>query len=282
MTLEKRLSAGTAAAGIGSAIRFSTDNDAGTSIVIGNIKATATDVSAGSFKGEMVFATRETSGSGGIKDHVRITNEGKVGVGNTLATPTAQLHVVSTNANTTFIAKTTGMPTNIMELRDSTDNIVFRVEEDGDVFADGVYSVGADLAEMFPVIGDKVDYEPGDVLVIDHNVGAAVALSSEPYSTRVAGIYSTKPGFLGRLSVVGSGGESEESYIPVALVGIVPCKVSAENGPIQPGDLLVTSSIPGHAMKCSDPFGAPGAIIGKAWEAWPSGTDVIQVLVTLR
>ena len=65
----------------------------------------------------MVFATRETSGSGGIKDHVRITNEGKVGVGNTLATPTAQLHVVSTNSATTFLAKTVGTPSNMIELQ---------------------------------------------------------------------------------------------------------------------------------------------------------------------
>jgi hypothetical protein len=32
--------------------------------------------------------------------------------------------------------------------------------------------------------------------------------------------------------------------VPLAAGGIVPCKVSAENGPIQPGDLLVTSSTP--------------------------------------
>jgi len=36
--------------------------------------------------------------------------------------------------------------------------------------------------------------------------------------------------------------------IPLAIVGIVPCKVVAENGPIVPGDLLVMSSTPGYAM----------------------------------
>ncbi len=40
--------------------------------------------------------------------------------------------------------------------------------------------------------------------------------------------------------------------IPLAIVGIVPCKVSAENGPIEVGDLLVTSATPAHAMKGTD------------------------------
>ena len=38
-----------------------------------------------------------------------------------------------------------------------------------------------------------------------------------------------------------------------AVVGIVPCKVTAENGSIKRGDLLVTSTVPGHAMKGTDP-----------------------------
>jgi hypothetical protein len=63
-------------------------------------------------------------------------------------------------------------------------------------------------------------------------------------------------------------------------VGIVPCKVSAENGPISPGDLLVTSSTPGHAMRDADP--AVGTVLGKALEEMPSGTGVIKVLVTLQ
>jgi hypothetical protein len=40
--------------------------------------------------------------------------------------------------------------------------------------------------------------------------------------------------------------------VPMAVVGIVPCKVSAENGAIEVGDLLVASFTPGHAMKGTD------------------------------
>ena len=82
--------------------------------------------------------------------------------------------------------------------------------------------------------------------------------------------------------------ETVNDLVPVALVGIVPCKVSAENGPIQSGDLLTTSSLPGHAMKAMPilingvEIYIPGTIIGKAMESLDSGTGVINVLVTLQ
>ena len=68
--------------------------------------------------------------------------------------------------------------------------------------------------------------------------------------------------------------------VPLAVVGIVPCKATAQNGPIRPGDLLVTSSVPGHAMRDDDPRN--GTIVGKALEPLDSGTGVIRVLVTLQ
>ena len=66
------------------------------------------------------------------------------------------------------------------------------------------------------------------------------------------------------------------------FVGIsnVPCKVSAENGPIRPGDLLVTSSTPGHAMRDDRP--EPGTILGKALGSIDFGTGLIEVLVMLQ
>jgi hypothetical protein len=70
--------------------------------------------------------------------------------------------------------------------------------------------------------------------------------------------------------------------IPMAIVGIVPCKVSAENGPISRGDLLVTSSSPGYAMRATDQAKLPGAIIGKALQPLSNGKGKIEVLVTLR
>jgi len=68
----------------------------------------------------------------------------------------------------------------------------------------------------------------------------------------------------------------------MAMVGIVPTKVSAENGAIHRGDLLVTSSTPGYAMKGTDRSRMLGAVIGKAMGTLGSGTGVIEVLVTLQ
>ena len=70
--------------------------------------------------------------------------------------------------------------------------------------------------------------------------------------------------------------------VPLAVVGIVPCKVTAQNGPIREGDLLVTSSRAGYAMKGVDRRRMLGAVVGKALEPLDKGDGVIQVLVTLQ
>jgi hypothetical protein len=68
----------------------------------------------------------------------------------------------------------------------------------------------------------------------------------------------------------------------MAMVGRVPTKVSAENGPIKPGDLLVTSATLGYAMKGTDRSQMLGAIVGKALGSLESGMGVVEVLVTLQ
>lgn len=68
----------------------------------------------------------------------------------------------------------------------------------------------------------------------------------------------------------------------MAMVGIVPTKVTAENGPIKRGDLLVTSSKMGYAMKGTDRSRMLGAVVGKAMGSLEQGSGVIEVLVTLQ
>jgi hypothetical protein len=160
---------------------------------------------------------------------------------------------------------------------------VFRVDNLGNVFADGCYCVhGADFAESVAVSGHKAMYQPGDVLVIDPSSDRKVALAQEPYSTLVAGIYSTKPGVLASPHAVAAAGSTANEDVPLAVVGIVPTKVTAENGSISRGDLLVTSSKPGYAMRGTDRGRMIGAVVGKALEPLPRGDGVIQVLVTLQ
>jgi thiamine monophosphate kinase len=70
--------------------------------------------------------------------------------------------------------------------------------------------------------------------------------------------------------------------VPMAMIGVVPTKVTAEGGAIKPGDLLVTSSKRGYAMKGTDHTQMMGAIIGKALGHLDSGTGVMEVLVSLQ
>jgi len=137
---------------------------------------------------------------------------------------------------------------------------------------------GGDYAEDMRANGGKARYEPGDVLVLTEDGKQDVAMSSQPYSTMVAGIYATKPGVVGRRDLVAQSTEN----IPMAMIGVVPTKVSAENGPIHRGDLLVTSSTNGYAMKGTDRNRMLGAVIGKAMGSLDTGTGVIEVLVTLQ
>ncbi len=170
----------------------------------------------------------------------------------------------------------------ILQARNGSD-VEFKVLGNGNVFADGAFTGGgADFAESVEVLGDRQEYEPGDVLVIDSTGKRRVGVAQAEYSPLVAGIYSTKPGLLGRQWEDEEADARLAQEIPMAIVGIVPCKVSAENGPIQTGDLLVTSSTPGHAMKGSDRGRMLGAILGKALEPLAGGSGVIQVLVTLQ
>jgi hypothetical protein len=137
---------------------------------------------------------------------------------------------------------------------------------------------GGDYAEAVNAKGLRKTYEPGDVLVIGDGTEGEVQKSAEPYSTMVAGIFATKPGVIGRRQSL----LKDADEIPMAMVGIVPTKVTAENGPIHRGDLLVTSSTTGYAMKGIDRSRLVGAVIGKAMGSLETGTGVIEVLVTLQ
>ncbi len=175
----------------------------------------------------------------------------------------------------------------------SPGDVEFKVNGGGTVYADGSYIGPADFAEMLAVSSGARSVEAGDVMVIDPTRDRSIVMSSKAHSTLAAGVYSTEPGFVGSPrdwdkpldeDQVGTYSFDEmatmHEEIPLAVMGIVPCKVSAENGPINPGDLLVTSDTPGHAMRDADP--PNGTIIGKSLGSLSAGTGVIDVLVTLQ
>jgi hypothetical protein len=148
----------------------------------------------------------------------------------------------------------------------------FKVSGVGNVYADGTYSSPAgDLAEMLPAAEGLV---PGDVLVIAPD--GRLARSSLAGDPAVAGVYSTRPAFLGGGDTLGAPG-----HVPLAIAGIVPVRASAEGGVIRPGELLTTSSTPGHAMRAG-PAAGQGTVVGKALEGLEGGEGIIQMLVMLQ
>jgi hypothetical protein len=158
---------------------------------------------------------------------------------------------------------------------------VFRVDSTGKGFFDGGTQLsGADFAESVDVEGDRADYSPGDLLTVGLTRDRQFSLVAQPYSTLVAGIYATRPGILATPHLMSDPRIAAE--VPLTVVGIVPCKVTAENGSIQRGDLLVSSSTPGRAMKGTDRTRMLGAVVGKALGSLDHGTGVIDVLVTLQ
>ena len=156
---------------------------------------------------------------------------------------------------------------------------VWRVDTNGNTYAKGTNNVGgADFAEAIQTARDATSYTPGDVIIIDPSADRRVSVCSQPYATNVIGIYATRPGIL----AAPHDGGLASGEIPVAMIGIVPAKASAENGAIHRGDLLVSSSVPGHVMKGTDRAQMLGAVVGKAMQELERGTGVIEIAVTLQ
>lgn len=153
---------------------------------------------------------------------------------------------------------------------------VFRVVSSGNVHADQTFHAAAfqagaaDIAEW---VGIAEPVVAGDVIELDPTNPVAYRPSRYACSLLVAGVVSTAPAV-----TLGAGGREAQALL--ALVGIVPVKVTNEGGPIQPGDLLVTSSTPGHAMRWAGSDPCPCALVGKALEPMTDETGVILVLLT--
>jgi hypothetical protein len=91
------------------------------------------------------------------------------------------------------------------------------------------------------------------------------------------GVVSTQPGM-----TIGSkdlGRRAEEHRVPLALSGRVPIKISLENGPIEPGDMLAASPTrPGYAVKAV----RSGWVVGVALEASRQDKDTVLCYVGAR
>ena len=138
---------------------------------------------------------------------------------------------------------------------------------------------GGDLAEPFSV-EDTANVEPGTVMVIDPDHPGQLKISESAYDRKVAGIISGAGGLNPGL-MLGSDCTLPTKTL-VALTGRVYCKAEAISNSIEPGDLLTTSTISGHAMKAADRQASHGAILGKAMSPLKEGKGHVLVLVNLQ
>jgi len=113
-------------------------------------------------------------------------------------------------------------------------------------------------------VAEAVD--AGDVLLVDSAAGGSLRRAAAAADRRVVGVAAQAAPAGARVAVV--------------LSGTTLCRVDADYGAIAPGDLLVASPTPGHAMRAADP--AAGTVVGKALEALDGGRGVVRVLVMLR
>lgn len=159
---------------------------------------------------------------------------------------------------------------------------VFKVQNDGRVVCDELQLTGgSDLSEQFDVKTGEADLKPGMLVCINPDNPGELMLSADPYDRKVAGVISGAGG-IGTGVLMGQKDSQADGPYPVALTGRVYCWADASNGPIRPGDLLTTSSVPGHAMKVTDYSKAQGAIIGKAMSSLEQGKSLVLVLVSLQ
>ncbi|WHZ26430.1 MAG: hypothetical protein OJF51_001225 [Nitrospira sp.] len=149
---------------------------------------------------------------------------------------------------------------------------------EGDVEVTGdIRLTNADCAEDFD-IAETAIAEPGTVMVL--NESGALQPSHHAYDKRVAGVVSGAGDY--RPGIVLDKKDSDHPRKPVALLGKVFCKVDATQNSIEVGDLLTTSTIPGHAMKVIDSTKALGTIIGKALRPLREGQGLIPILIALQ
>lgn len=171
----------------------------------------------------------------------------------------------------------------VLQLRNAANQVVVELDADqsgsGRVITEVLeITGGSDLSEQFDISSAAGTVEPGMIVTIDPANPGQLTVSKDAYDKKVAGVVSGAGGvqtgmLMGQRDTIADGAH------PVALTGRVWCYVDASYGAVEPGDLLTTSSTPGHGMKVSAYDRAHGAVIGKAMTSLAEGRGLVLVLV---
>lgn len=180
-----------------------------------------------------------------------------------------------------------GRDTSLLKLVSEIDSLAFRrvvaaiysgarqIVAQADVLAPQTLPLPVSEIESgigIPVPIDAPDVEDGDIVSFS---GGRYVLSEEPFDSNIFGVVSTDP-------ALALGGIEAQEGIPVVSSGRAFVRVSSLNGPIESGDFVTTSIIPGIGVK-ADGF---GYILGKALASFtelnPEVIGKIPVMVDVR
>lgn len=135
----------------------------------------------------------------------------------------------------------------------------------GTVSARGLSTESSGLCERY-----RADAPYGIGTVVVFGGSAEITTTDTVADSRVAGVVTIDPAV-----TLNAARGADATHPRVALIGRTFCKVV---GPITQGDLLVTSSTPGHAQAASE--AKTGTVIGKALQPFTGRTGLIEVSVS--
>jgi hypothetical protein len=215
------------------------------SLYAGSINTANAVITGGSINNVTVGATTHATGR---FTTVTATTVNAGTIGNASATLTGTLSTAS-QTNITSVGTLTGLTVsgNILPSANLTYNLGSTTAWFNNIYGVSVQAKYADLAENY--ISDTL-YRPGTVVVFGGS--AEITLATEFADVSVAGVISTDPAYLMNAANPGQ---------PVALRGRVPVDVI---GPVQKGDLLVTSDCPGYAASVGKNANYGVAVFAKA------------------
>jgi hypothetical protein len=200
------------------------------------------------------------------------------GAGHATIAAQGGVNLLSLGAGTTLATQRTLTITGAGDVGIGTTAPAAKLDVNGTARVKVLEITGADLAEKFPT---SEALEPGTVVEIDPDNPGHLRKAQGAYNTRVAGVVAGANG-LSKGIILGNL-EGSENHTPIAMSGRVWVYADATHEAIEPGDLLTTSDLPGHAMKASDPSRAHGTVIGKAMTRLEKGkTGMVLVLVNLQ
>ena len=172
-------------------------------------------------------------------------------MGTDVATPVA----IRVNAANIIVA-TTGSATvtgNVLPNANVTYNLGSTTARWSNIWGLASSAQYADLAERY---SSDYDYDPGTVVIFGGN--AEITVTNADHDPRIAGVISTNPGYL-----MNDSSDQDALMLPVALTGRVPTRV---RGPISKGDMVVSSTEEGVAIRMQKELYEPGCVIGKSLE----------------